>query len=171
MMNDNEFIINKVYSNGELNYQAGSYAIQRSLFNLRLYEGNEDKCPCPKALNLHRRFVISNCYVWDYITPVKRTKCYLYVKHPNYVTTKHYIHKNEKGDEYIKIDNVIVYSYNVSLFTLEEAHKQYLETSDRCELSLHYIEKVEHIELYGYVYVGDKRVTSIDELRKEMNIT
>lgn len=171
MMNDNEFIINKVYSNGELNYQAGSYAINRSLFNLRLYEGNEDRCPYPKALDLHKRFVISNRYVWDYITPVKRTKCYLYVKHPNHVTTKHYIHKDEKGNEYIKIYNVIVYSYDVSSFTLEEAQEQYLETFDRRGLKFRYIEKVEQIELYGYVYVGDKRVTSIDELRKEMNIT
>lgn len=162
------FQLNKVYSNTELNKLSSKSYKRHITFYLELYKDTPKNCPWPKAQELYAKHIeFWKDKMIDYIIPVKKTRCYLIFKTIYGQIGKKKIYLDENQVEYINFNSVKVSTKDIKPDTLvseEEAND-----NARCQ-DKRFIEKVQHLEEYGYVYLSNlERIDSMPALEKAFN--
>ena len=164
---NNTFRINTVYTNGELQLQRASYATNSARFYGGLYKDDASRCPWPISLKMFREQLVKHHLVFDYFVPIKRTKHFLTIQRPNY-TQRVKIRVDHLGNEFIEFEGITFYPALCEMqISPETAKMKYDKERINIAKEVKLINKIMHIEDYGYVYVANgTKVTSIEELMK-----
>ena len=164
---NNTFQINAVYTNRELQLQRASYATNSARFYSSLYKDDVNRCPWPISHKMFREQLVNHHLVFDYFVPIKRTKHFLTIQRPNY-TQRVKIRLDYNGNEFIEFEGITFYPALCEMqITPEMAKMKYDEERSNIAKEVRLINKIMHIEDYGYVYANNgTKVTSIEELMK-----
>jgi hypothetical protein len=164
----NTFQINKVYSNKKFNQKCGERFTNGSAFRVSLYKENPERCPWPTGRKLSYEQIEKYSSIFSYFVPVRRTKCYLYILERDFThPSKFKIRQDNDGNECVIIDDITLFASDLVDMTMDEASCLYKSVKKNCVEMSRFIERLCHLEEYGYVYIDNEtKVTTIDELRQ-----
>lgn len=165
---NNIFKINSVYSNDSFRQLRGIKLAQHLNFYVTLYEDHPQDSPFPKAQREHQRHIDEwKDNMTNYIIPVKHTKCFLTYLTVYGFTDRKKVRVDENGNEYVIIDDIIISANDITGETPDEAKSKKGNEDMRRGHDMRYIDKLMHLEEYGYTYLSNlERVESIEELNK-----
>lgn len=160
-----------VYSNEKLVAVRSKSIVDHFSFYINLYKGKEEQCPWPKARQLYINHVDNwKNNIINYIIVIRRTKRYLIIETFYGFQEKKLIRYDKNLTEYIILDNVIISANDIMNYDATTAIiKKENEYSAR-NRGVRFIEKVMHLEEYGYVYLSNlERIDSMEKLCKTFN--
>lgn len=180
MNNPAIFIIGAIYGNEAINKKHAHDSNNYPRFISGLYNNEPDNCPWPKSKELAIKQIKENNSIFNYFIPIKRTKSYIFIKEPYIVNGKHtiyryFVKRDKEGNEYIKINDIILKASEIIPVNEELAEERYLKERNTIIRKNQYLRKHQEIEEYGYTFVTKmpyedcsesttKRLNSIEEL-------
>lgn len=165
------FQINKVYVNNDFCLLASKRMQSSLLFWTNCYKANPETCPWPKARKEYAMH-IERWYgkMLNYIVPVRRTQCFLVYKTGEGVTWTKKIRKDTEGNEYIIVEGIKLSACDISDESKENWCTKFSRQQQQRRYELRFIEKLAHLEEYGYVYRDNlEKVVRIEDLEAAYN--
>lgn len=176
-MKSNTFQLNKVYSTPSHCLKDANYGNNSANFYSSLYDSHPQDCPWPKAMQMWKDCAKKhNEKHYIFYVPVKRTACYITFSINCSYEQRFRIKTDANGLEYVVIDELPLYAYDLSELSLGEATEKVLNSKAENAKKVAYINNVMHLEEYGHVYIKNepgknaRKLTTIEELNAAFGV-
>lgn len=164
---NNTFQLNKVYSNTAFYANNVQYPLNLARFNVNLYRENLERCPWPKTRAYSQRMIDETKEVFTYFTVIRRTKSFIYLLHDGKIELRKKLRKDNEGNEFVIIDDIVLHANDLLNLTSEEAKITVENTKSVFAAMNIFLRNLGEIEEYGYTYINIPRNWNEVDLRHE----